>query len=83
VKTGEQLILAAAKLAGGAAGNWDEFLVALRAYKDDQLNLMAKAPPDKVQNLQGRAHHAIDLVEMFESCRDKARLILESQDAKR
>lgn len=79
MKPGENLILAAAKLAGGAAGNWDEFLAAFRAYRDDQLNNMAKAPPGMVHVLQGRAQHALELVEMFEKCRDKAQLILESQ----
>lgn len=79
----DKLILSAAKVAGRAAGDWDEFLAALRAYKDEQLNLMAQASPSTVQVLQGRAQHAIDLLEKLETCREKARPILESMNAKR
>lgn len=77
----ELLILAAAKVAGSAAGNWDEFLVALRAYKDEQLTLMAKAPPDRVQQLQGRAQHAIDLLSKLETCREEAKRLMENKNA--
>lgn len=80
MKPGERLIVAAAKVAGGAARDWDEFLAALTAYKDEQLNHMAQVTPDKVQVFQGRAQNAIDLVNMFSTCRDKARSILETNE---
>ncbi len=83
MKPAEQLAVAAAKVAGRAAGDWDEFLAALRAYKDDQLNLMAQANPSMVQLLQGRAQHAIDLLKQLEQCREKARSIQESMNVKR
>ena len=76
----ERLTLAAAKVAGGAAGNWDEFLAALSAYKDEQLTLMAIAPPERVQQLQGRAQHAIDLLGKLENCREEAKKLLEKKN---
>ena len=79
MKASDTLTLAAAKLAGGAARNWDEFLAALRAYKDEQLNLMVQAPPDRLQQLQGRAQHAIDLVERFDKCREQAKILMEKK----
>lgn len=83
MKSTESLILAASKLAGGAAKDWDEFLAAFRAYKDEQLILMSQASPDRLQQLQGRAQSAIDLLGNLENCRDKARTIVENKNAKR
>lgn len=83
MKSTESLILAAAKLSGGAAKDWDEFLAAFRAYKDEQLTLMVQASPDRLQQLQGRAQSAIDLFSSLENCRDKARAIMEKLNAKR
>lgn len=83
MKSIEKLTLAAAEVAGRAAGSWDEFLVALRAYKDEQLTLMAQAPPVMVQQLQGRAQTAIDLLNKLETCREEAKKIMEKKNAQR
>lgn len=58
-----------------AGKDWDEFLSALHLYRDDQLTLMAQAPPDKVHVMQGHARCAIDLCTHLDNCRDKARQI--------
>lgn len=81
MKVSDTLTLAAARLASGAARDWDEFLAALRAYRDEQLSLLAQAPPDRVHTMQGRALHAIDLVTKFENCREQAKKIMESKNA--
>lgn len=83
MKPKEALIIAAAKVAGGAARDWDEFLAALTIYRDEQLNLMALASPNNVHVFQGRAQNAIELTELFVTCRDKAKPILELLNAKR
>lgn len=83
MKPTDKLIVATDKVAISAAGNWDEFLAAFRAFKDEQLELMAKASPDKVHVLQGRAQCAIELLDKFESCHEKAKLIVEMVNAKR
>lgn len=84
MKPKDQLIISAAKVAGRAAGDWDEFLAALSAYRLDQLNLMAQASPSLVQVLQGRAQNATEILDIFMTCREKANPILETiKNAKR
>lgn len=83
VSAGDKLVLAIAKVAGTAARDWDEFLAAFRAYRDEQLLLMSQAQPDKVLVMQGRAQHAVDLCKHFEDCRAKAETIQEKLNGNR
>jgi len=83
MKPGDKLVVVADKVATRAAGDWDEFLAALRAYKDEQMELLAKAPPGMVYTLQGRAQFAIDILDKLQNCHEKAKNIMELMNGNR
>lgn len=83
MNAGDRLTIAAAKVAAGAARDWDEFLAAFRLYKDEQMDLLIKASPDKLYSRQGHAQCAVDILGKLEGCHEKAKKISEMTNGNR
>jgi len=66
-----RIALAQASVALGARGlgDWDNFLVALRAYDREVQKLFVQSPIDQLQQIQGRAQASAQLLEVFETCK--------------
>jgi hypothetical protein len=78
----ERLIVLAAQLSGVSPPLWDEFVTAFDEYCFETLSLMMKAAPDRLQQFQGRAQNATEILDLLRDCRQKARVIAERKNAR-
>jgi len=55
-----------ASLRSCAPREFDDMLVELKRYTEEQFRLCVQAPPDHLSRLQGRAQHALEITTLFE-----------------